>query len=576
MTTQQIMALYQSRMNRILEKKRKEDQDIEEKRQERLYNQQQKNAKLSTLLSSAKMYKDLYEGRQSKLLDIVFGGTDKDGLQERKYQFKQDRTFKDFLENPFKETVESVKRLTPKGALEETDKYKEFKLETQKEEFKKDALSWSDDVKRLEESRGETEDIVPLADEFAADEPIDYERLEQEEDVWSPIMKPDDPDYEKIRSDLERQTITPKVSEDEWLQGIDPATGRPRVELYSGSGASQTAQQVTRYNQILSENPSIAKQDAWKMAQGEYIEKADDDILPPIRKPEYSRSQLEGIQEGADIAQDQQLRDLRELQTGTGVAPGTARDADLEGALQEMENLKAPKVKGSGEVAADQMIASSGSATDAPLDVSGEEMDSTGGGKTFGKTFQALQKGQQLFNIGKTLADENVSEVDKLASGTQGVKMLADLAIKKSGQKTGEELGRQAVKKYLSGKGLEQGVKLGAKQAVGVAAGGLMGGYTAVSEAKAAADSWEEGDYDEAILQGIGSVGGGLQTAGAGMMLSGVGAPIGMVMYGVGAAASGISAAGQFIEGLFGGSSKPKSKPKEEPKMKIDRSRLFR
>ena len=50
--------------------------------------------------------------------------------------------------------------------------------------------------------------------------------------------------------------------------------------------------------------------------------------------------------------------------------------------------------------------------------------------------------------------------------------------------------------------------------------------------------AWEEGDYDEAILQGIGSVSGGLQAAGAGMMLTGVGAPIGAVMFGLGSAGS--------------------------------------
>ena len=72
-----------------------------------------------------------------------------------------------------------------------------------------------------------------------------------------------------------------------------------------------------------------------------------------------------------------------------------------------------------------------------------------------------------------------------------------------------------------------------------------------VMEGKAAGESWEEGDYDEAILHGIGSVSGGLQTAGAGMMLTGVGAPLGAVLYGVGVAGSVISSVGGFIEGLF-------------------------
>ena len=82
-----------------------------------------------------------------------------------------------------------------------------------------------------------------------------------------------------------------------------------------------------------------------------------------------------------------------------------------------------------------------------------------------------------------------------------------------------------------------------------------------VTEGKEAAESWKEGDYDEAILQGIGSVAGGLQTAGAGMMLTGVGAPIGAVLLGVGTAASAISSAGQFIEGLFDKGSAPTAAP---------------
>ena len=118
--------------------------------------------------------------------------------------------------------------------------------------------------------------------------------------------------------------------------------------------------------------------------------------------------------------------------------------------------------------------------------------------------------------------------------------MLADMAAKTAGQKTAVE----AVK---------AGTKIGGKAAVGAAAGGVIGGYTMVTEAGEAKESWEEGDYDEAILHGISSVSGGLQTAGAGMMLSGVGAPLGAVLYGVGTAASAISSGAQLLEGLFGG-----------------------
>jgi len=87
-----------------------------------------------------------------------------------------------------------------------------------------------------------------------------------------------------------------------------------------------------------------------------------------------------------------------------------------------------------------------------------------------------------------------------------------------------------------------------------------------VTEGKAASESWKEGDYDEAVLQGIGSVSGGLQAAGAGMMLTGVGAPIGAVLYGVGAAGSVISGVGQMVENLFEKQPEPKQQSQNRPK----------
>jgi len=92
-----------------------------------------------------------------------------------------------------------------------------------------------------------------------------------------------------------------------------------------------------------------------------------------------------------------------------------------------------------------------------------------------------------------------------------------------------------------------------------------------VTEAGEAKESWEEGDYDEAILHGISSVSGGLQTAGAGMMLTGVGAPLGAVLYGVGTAASAISSGAQLLEGLFGGSDAPAQPGVQKPKFNASR-----
>ena len=185
-------------------------------------------------------------------------------------------------------------------------------------------------------------------------------------------------------------------------------------------------------------------------------------------------------------------------------------------------------------------------------------------GKYVGKTLGALQTLQTMQGIGKTLTDEEASGADKAIAGTQGVKMLADMAAKKAGQETVSQIGSKAATQFLKEKSLKEGVKLGGKQAVGAAAGGVIGGYTMVTGAKEAGEAWKEKDYDEAILHGIGSASGGLQTAGAGMMLSGVGAPIGAVLYGIGAAGSAISSAGLFLENLLGGDGEP-DKP-EKPK----------
>ena len=202
-----------------------------------------------------------------------------------------------------------------------------------------------------------------------------------------------------------------------------------------------------------------------------------------------------------------------------------------------------------------------------------------------------FKKGQtvlQLANIGKTLTDEEASTADKAFAGTQAAKMLTDLAAKKAGQKTASQIGTGAIGS-LKGKIAEEGIKKGykefskeglkltGKQTAGVALGGVIGGYTMVTEAKEAKESWEEGDYDEAILQGIGSVSGGMQTAGAGMMLTGVGAPLGAVLFGLGSAGSAISGAGQFIESIFGGDGAPEpEKPKFNASQYLNRIRQRR
>ena len=164
-----------------------------------------------------------------------------------------------------------------------------------------------------------------------------------------------------------------------------------------------------------------------------------------------------------------------------------------------------------------------------------------------GKAFQAGQTALQVTNLGRTLTSEEPTDEQKAVASVQGSKILADFTAEKA-----KKEGVQAIGK-----------------AAGTAAGGVIGGYTMYTEAGEAKESWEEGDYDEAILHGISSVSGGLQTAGAGMMLSGVGAPIGAVLYGIGTAGTVISNVGQLFEGLFGKDSPVKEKAPTKPKFDV-------
>lgn len=186
-------------------------------------------------------------------------------------------------------------------------------------------------------------------------------------------------------------------------------------------------------------------------------------------------------------------------------------------------------------------------------------------------TMENIQNINKMINIGKTIGNENATGVEKGVAAIEGTRMLADLVAKQAGQETVSQIGSKAALQYATDKGLQEGVKLTGKQAVGTAAGGVLGGYEMVKEAEEASEAWGEQDYDEAILHGIGSVSGGLQTAGAGMMLTGVGAPLGAVLYGVGTAASVVSDVGLLIEGLFGGgggAAPAPEGPKRDPRLK--------
>ena len=170
------------------------------------------------------------------------------------------------------------------------------------------------------------------------------------------------------------------------------------------------------------------------------------------------------------------------------------------------------------------------------------------------------------------MTDENAPDGKKAVASVQGTKMLIDLATKFAGEKSAAEYIKANTIKGIGGKlALKEGAKLTGKQVGGAVAGGALGAHTMVTEFGEAGEAWEEKDYDEALLHGIGSVSGGLQTAGAGLMVSGIGAPLGAILYGVGTAASVISSAGLFLENVFGG----KDDPEEERKQKFDMGRYF-
>jgi len=381
-----------------------------------------------------------------------------------------------------------------------------------------------------------------------------------------PIYRQDIPEAPVVEEAVIPEGIDEPFQE-EYYGGVDPSADTLPLTKpeYAPEQIQELQRQADLYAPTVPAGPHI-----YSPAEiDEYGNIRDTTVPPPATPPDYEK-----IQAGADIAQDQQLQRLRDIEATPGVAPTVSADPDLEKALEDLEGLKAPKVKGVDEVLPEQLRASVGMSdmpdVEAPItDV--EVPDAKPGGKFGGKTLSMLQTGQQMLNIGKTLTDEEASGEDRTIAGTQGVKMLADLAAKKAGQQTASQIGTKAASDYFAEKGLQEGVKMGGKAAVGAAAGGILGGYTMVAEGKEAAESWEEGDYDEAILHGISSVSGGLQTAGAGMMLSGVGAPIGAVLYGIGTAASVISSGAQLLEGLFGGSDAPAQPEVKKPKFNTSR-----
>ena len=541
MTNEQIQRIYNTKMRNIMLKNKRREQEQDDADRLAFQKKQAANDRTSLKLSLAGMYKDLKESHEMSLMQQTYDDNIM-GTRPPKFERKDPRSFGEVITQP----IESAKRLLPGklGAYQETEGYKQFKA-------KKEASEIS-----LKESREQAGDIVPVAEEFAADEPIAYERLGQTEDVWTPPTVPAPLDMAALDESAKRGLY------DRWYQsqaeGLHPdmIDKLPNYETWKegveeGTISSTYIEKVPMLIPPVQPDVPLAVEDEFYTPTEEVIEV--DDLPAPAPQPDYTK-----IQTASDLAQEQQLGKTKRItefdpmgDVDLGVSP------ELEGAPDIM--MESPQLKG---------------AEGAPItDV--EIPDAKPGGKFIGKTLNALQTGQQMLNIGKTLTNEEASGADKALAGTQGVKMLADLAAKRAGQETISQIGSGAVseltstiaeegfKKGVKGLGKES-LKLTGKQAAGAALGGVIGGYTAVTEAKEAGEAWEEKDYDEAILHGMGSASGMFQTAGAGMMLSGVGTPIGAVLYGIGTAGSVISSAGLMLENLFGGGGEP-DKP-EKPK----------
>ena len=363
------------------------------------------------------------------------------------------------------------------------------------------------------------------------------------------------------------QEPTGKLTYDEWMASEDP-DGDLQINPYSGHITEKTIGERYAMDK-LGAGPDLDQTPLADADVSEYYAEETASALDKLKTeagwdvsrgaptkviPKYSQEQLQGIEAGAEKAQAKasldkigKTRRIRDVGDPMGEDFDPSQVTPTKGIPEHVP--MASGAEGAPPIDPDVEAPITPEIPDAEPDLMGNV------GKYGGKTLNALQTVQDISTIGKVLTDEEASDEDKALAGTRGVKMLADMAAKKAGQKTASQIASKA----LTRKGYEElsktGVKMGGKAAVGTAAGGLVGGYTAVTEAKAAGESWEEGDYDEAILHGIGSVSGGLQTVGAGMMLTGVGAPIGAVLYGVGTAASAISSGALLLEGLglFGG-----------------------
>tara|TARA_Y100000310_G_scaffold322541_1_gene381696 strand:+ start:422 stop:2119 length:1698 start_codon:yes stop_codon:yes gene_type:complete len=549
-TGEQVNRIYNAKMRAILSKIEKDKQEQLQKKADAERKRQEKFEKLSAYLSVGNIYKDLKEGHEMALMQQTYDDPLYMGVLPKKFERKEPRSFGEVITQP----KETLKRLLPGklGAYQETPGYKEFKIE-------EEALSWAKE-EELERARG----LVPLDEESVIDEPIAYERIMREEDVWTPPTEPAPLDMTAIdestkrglwnkwnqdQAESSKRFGMPKLSYDEWLKAVE--SGQISAEYTEKLEAPLVAP--------VSPEVPIDTEDDFYTPTEKVIE--TDDLPSSAPQPDYAKIQ--------DAAEDQKLQDLRDIQTTPGVTPTESSDPELEKALQDLEQLKAPKVKGADEVLPEQLRASVGMSDMPDVESIPDDMEAPAGEPgIMGKALGAGQTLMQLTNVGKTITNADATDEEKAIASLQGTKLLTDLATKRAGQEAVSHIGTKAAGKFVTGKGLQESLKLTGKQAIGAGLGGVLGGYTAATEAKEAGEAWKEKDYDEAILHGMGSAAGGLQAAGGGMMATGIGAPLGAVLYGVGVAGSLISSAGLFLEGLFEGGGKKPAAP-QMPKFDV-------
>ena len=624
MTNEQIQRIYNTKMQNLMNRNARIAQEQDDADRAAFQKQQETYGKISAGLQAANMVKDLRESAMMEMLSMGSGGeygyTYKEGvpIPTKKYQRKDmaDRGWlpEGLLPGGKKPKLGKI-GATVLAPLEKTEGYKEFKA---KEEAAKELERARKTVPIAGEDEFFDEDITiedtdfddfedwaeapPTYDSYALSKMLDRSGIklpegmsrENRDAIMTALDKVveegDAQDYKAFTDTLKNgldnpdtfQSVVTDLTEntDQTIQSAIDGTYVPEVEDVSTVVETTGLGEIEQWERDLGiEEPGVVT--------AEELEN-----MPAPAAITLPTPGSEGLGQYGMTPQQKAIQELERKAMPSGVSmqelesklPSETVPSFREGTLPKTVTAEPRTPKGSRRIAefdpmgdvdlgvspelegAPDIVTTSPQAEGAGLapittgvEIPDAKPDVMGSiGKFGGKTLNALQTLKDMQDIGDVLTNEEASGADKAIASTQAAKMLADMAAKKAGQKTAVE----AVK---------AGTKIGGKAAVGAAAGGVIGGYTMVTEAGEAKESWEEGDYDEAILHGISSASGGLQTAGAGMMLTGVGAPLGAVLYGVGTVASAISSGAQLLEGLFGGSDAPAQPGVQKPKFNASR-----